>query len=170
MRRGFSALLLLATVSLGVAEEVKIAFVNVEKVLREAPQAEAVRKRLEREFAPRDKKLLAMQKELRKLEERLSRDGDVMSEAERRKLERKLLEKRREFLRAQEAFREDFALRRNEELSKLQRQIFDVIQELAREEGIDLLLSGGVVYASRRVDVTDQVIARLKAAARSEDR
>ena len=152
--------------ALSAAAEVKVAFVDIEKILREAPQAEAVRQRLEQEFAPRDKKLLAMQKELRKLEEKLTRDAEVMSEAERRKLERKILEKRREFLRAQEEFREDFALRRNEELAKLQKQIFEVIKKLAEEEGFDLLLSGGVVYASQRVDVTEKVIERLKRAAK----
>lgn len=164
MRRWIVALIGLAALTCAAAEEVKIAFVNVERVLREAPQAEAVRKRLEREFAPRDEKLLAMQEELKKLEEKLERDGEVMSESERRKLERKILEKRRELLRAQEEFREDFAIRRNEELAKLQKQILDVVQQLAREEGIDLLLSGGVLYASERVDVTDKVIAKLKAA------
>lgn len=166
MVRWLAPLILLLSFALSASAEVKVAFVNVEKILREAPQAEAVRKRLEREFAPRDKKLLMMQKELKKLEEKLSRDAEVMSESERRKLERKILEKRREFLRAQEEFREDFALRRNEELAKLQKQIFEVIQKLAEEEGIDLLLSGGVVYASERVDVTDQVIERLKEAAK----
>jgi len=145
------------------AEEIRIGFVNVARVLQQAPQAEQAKKRLEREFAPRDKRLVAMQKELKKLEEKLARDAAVMSDSERRKLERDILAKQRELKRAREEFREDFNLRRNEELGKLQRQVFEAVKSLAKEENYDLLLTDGVVYASDRVDVTDKVLKRLKA-------
>lgn len=164
MRRiwiGALTALLLSVSSLAWAAEIKIGFVNVARVLQQAPQAEAAKKRLEKEFAPRDKRLVAMQKELKKLEEKMSRDAAVMSDAERRKLEREILAKQRELKRAQEEFREDFNLRRNEELGKLQRQVFEAIKSLAKEEGYDLLLTDGVVYASDRVDVTDKVQQRL---------
>ncbi len=148
------------------AEEIKIGFVNVARVLQQAPQAEQAKKRLEREFAPRDKRLVAMQKELKKLEEKLARDAAVMSDSERRKLERDILAKQRELKRAREEFREDFNLRRNEELGKLQRQVFEAVKSLAKEESYDLLLTDGVVYASDRVDVTDKVLKRLKSLAK----
>ncbi|HHG90699.1 MAG TPA: OmpH family outer membrane protein [Devosia sp.] len=144
------------------AEEIKIGFVNVARVLQQAPQAEKAKKRLEREFAPRDKRLVAMQKELQKLEEKLARDAAVMSDSERRKLEREILAKQRELKRAREEFREDFNLRRNEELGKLQRQVFEAIKSLAKEESYDLLLTDGVVYASDKVDVTAKILKRLQ--------
>ncbi len=144
------------------AEEIKIGFVNVAQVLQQAPQAADAKKRLEREFAPRDKRIVAQQKELKKLQEKMARDSAVMSDAERRKLERDILSKQRELKRAQEEFREDFNLRRNEELGKLQRKIFEAIKTLAKEENYDLLLTDGVVYASDKVDVTDKVQKKLQ--------
>ena len=144
------------------AAEIKIGFVNVAQVLQQAPQAAEAKKRLEKEFAPRDKRLVAQQKELKNLEDKLARDAAVMSDAERRKLERDILAKQREIKRAQEEFREDFNLRRNEELGKLQRKIFEAIKALAKEENYDLLLTDGVVYASDRVDVTEKVQKKLK--------
>jgi outer membrane protein len=147
-----------------LAKEVKIGFVNVAQILQEAPQAEEARKRLEQEFAPRDKRLVNQQKELEKLQEKLNRDAAVMSESERSKLEREILSKQRELKRAQDEFREDFNLRRNEELGKLQREIFEAIKALAKEEDYDLLLTDGVVYASDKVDVTEKVKERLKSA------
>jgi len=144
------------------AAEIKIGFVNVAQVLQQAPQAAEAKKRLEKEFAPRDKRLVAQQKELKKLEEKLARDAAVMSDAERRKLERDILSKQREVKRAQEEFREDFNLRRNEELGKLQRKIFEAIKALAKEEQYDLLLTDGVVYASDKVDVTAKVQKKLQ--------
>ncbi len=146
----------------GWAEEIKIGFVNVARVLEKAPQAAKAKKKLEQEFSPRDKKLVAQQKELKKLEEKLARDAAVMSESERRKIEREILSKRRELQRAQEEFREDFNIRRNEELAKLQKQVFEAIKALAKEEKYDLLLTDGVVYASDKVDVTEKVQKKLQ--------
>lgn len=146
-----------------LAKEVKIGFVNVAQVLQEAPQAEAARKRLEQEFAPRDKRLVNQQKELEQLQEKLNRDAAVMSDAERGKLEREILSKQRDLKRAQDEFREDFNIRRNEELGKLQREIFEAIKALAKDEGYDLLLTDGVVHASDQVDVTEKVKQRLQA-------
>ncbi|RMD71156.1 MAG: OmpH family outer membrane protein [Gammaproteobacteria bacterium] len=142
--------------------EVKIGYVDAEQVLEKAPQVEAARKRLEKEFKPRDRELVAMQKEIKRLEEQLARDKDVMSESQRAKLERKILTKKRELKRAQAEFREDFNIRRNEEFDKLQRQIHQAIIQLAKDEKFDLILGDGVIYASKRVNITDKVLKRLK--------
>jgi len=165
MKTRFMILLAMGMLAMGspvLAEEVRIGFVNVAQVLQQAPQAAEAKKRLEREFAPRDKRIVAQQKELKKLQERLARDSAVMSDAERRKLERDILTKQREIKRAREEFREDFNLRRNEELGKLQQKIFQAIKALAKEEKFDLLLTDGVVYASDKVDVTAEVQKRLE--------
>ena len=46
-----------------LATEYKVGFVDVERVLEQAPQKEDAELRLEKEFAPRDRKLVAAQKE-----------------------------------------------------------------------------------------------------------
>ncbi|MDE2090140.1 MAG: OmpH family outer membrane protein, partial [Gammaproteobacteria bacterium] len=66
--------------------------------------------------------------------------------------------------RAQDSFREDLNIRQNQEFGKLQRTVYDAIVTLAKQQKYDLILSQGVVYAGPRVDVTDQVLQRLKAA------
>lgn len=157
-----AVLVLLVCVGTAPAQELKIGFVNPAKVSNEAPQAEAARRQLEQEFAPRDQELVEMQQALQKMEERLNRDGAIMSESERRELERKIVERKREIRRAQEAFREDFNIRRNEELGKLQRRIVDTITQVAKEQGFDLVVSDGVIFASERIDITDLIIERLK--------
>ncbi|MEN8259004.1 MAG: OmpH family outer membrane protein [Pseudomonadota bacterium] len=160
VKKLFFILGLMSTVGLNAAE-LKIGFVNVPRLLEKAPQAESAKKDLEREFSPRDKRLVAEQKEIQQLEGKLSRDAAVMSETERRKMEREILNKRREAKRAQEEFTEDFNIRRNEELGKLQRHVFEAIRSLAKEENYDLLLTDGVVYASEQIDVTAKVQQKL---------
>lgn len=156
----FLGLMAVANIS---AAELKIGFVNVPKVLEKAPQAESAKKRLEKEFAPRDKSLVAQQKELQALQEKITRDSAVMSESQRRDLEKDLVAKEREAKRAQQEFSEDFNLRRNEELGKLQRRIVESIRELAKEENFDLLLTDGVIFAAEQLDVTAQVQKKLDA-------
>lgn len=162
---GFALLGLLANMSLEAAE-LKIGFVNVARLLERAPQAEKAKKELEREFAPRDKKLVAEQKQIKAMEEKLAKDAAIMSESERQKMDKEILSRKREAKRLQDEFREDFNLRRNEELTQLQKEIFEAIQSLARDENFDLLLTDGVVFASETVDVTGKVERKLKASFR----
>lgn len=145
------------------AAEVKLGFVNTAKVLDEAPQAEVARHKLETEFAPRDKALVKAQKKLKQLEDKLARDGAVMSDDKRRDLERDIISQKRDIKRSQDEFREDFNIRRNEELSKLQRLVLQAIATLAREQHYDMILGdNSVLYASERVDVTQKVIDVLR--------
>ncbi len=149
------------SLNMAVAQEVKIGFVNSARVLQEAPQAEQARVKLQSEFEPRDKKIVTMQKALKKLEDEMSRDAAVMSESIRKKKERDMLALKRDVKRAQEEFNEDLNLRRNEELNTLQQKVYDAIVSLAKEENYDVILGDSVMFASKRVDITDKVIKRL---------
>ncbi|HXH03964.1 MAG TPA: OmpH family outer membrane protein [Candidatus Competibacteraceae bacterium] len=162
MARYLAVLLLAAALAAaGHAAELKIGVVNIQKLMDEAPQAQTARGRLEQEFAPRDKLLVDAQRSLRRLEDRLTKEGESLSDEERRSLEREIAVQKRELRRATDEFREDFTIRRNEELSKLQRQIYETIVELAKQQGYDLILESGVIYASGQVDITEQVLQRL---------
>ena len=153
--------ILLLSLNAGAAD-FKVGFVNVARLLEKAPQAEKAKKDLEREFAPRDKKLLAEQKDIKQMEERLTRDAAIMSDSERQRLDKDLISRKRDAKRLQDEFREDFNLRRNEELTRLQKEIFEAIQTLAKDENYDLLLTDGVVYASDTIDVTGKVERKLE--------
>ena len=143
--------------------EVKVGFVNVAKVLELAPQAEAARNRIEKEFAPKDRELLQQQKDVRSLEDRLVKNAAVLSEAERQRNETEIRATKRELRRRQDEFREDLNLRRSQELSKLQQKVTEVIKALAEAEKYDLIVSDGVIFAGKRVDITDQILERLRA-------
>ncbi|HSH26378.1 MAG TPA: OmpH family outer membrane protein [Wenzhouxiangella sp.] len=145
-----------------VLAEVKIGFVNTVKLMEEAPQAKAAISKMEAEFAPREKELVALQRDIKQAEDKLSRDAAVMSDANRSKAERDLVSRKRDLKRAQDEFREDLNIRRNDELSKLQRRLYDAIVDLAKAENYDLIVSEGVVFASTRIDITDAVLTRLK--------
>ena len=154
----FLSLTLMANISYA---DLKVGFVNIPAVLEKAPQAEKAKKRLEQEFSPRDKQLVSQQKDIQNMEDRLSKDAEVLSESARANLEKDILNKKRDFKRTQQEFSEDFNVRRNEELGKLQRRIVEAIRGIAKDQGFDLLLTDGVIYASEHIDVTSQVQQKL---------
>ena len=131
------------------------------KLMESAPQAKSAQSKIESEFAPREKQLVALQRQIKTKEDKLTRDGAVMSESERSKLEREILSKRRDLKRSQEEFRDDLNIRRNEVLAKLQKDMFQAVVSLAKEQKFDLVLTQGVVYSSDKVDITSSVLKKL---------
>lgn len=143
--------------------EIKIAVVNVPKILAEAPQVEAATKNMEKDFLSRDQELVKTQKKLRAIEEQLSKEAEIMQEDKRRKLERELIAGKRELTRKREEFNEDVNIRRNEEIGKLQRKIKEVINHLTKTESYDLVLGEGVIYAKDALDITNKILQQLRA-------
>jgi len=140
----------------------KIGFVNPVDLLDKAPQTRAAKEKVELEFKVRDTDLVNKQKELRRQEEILKRDGSTMSNEARKKLEVDISKTRRELQRDLDDFREDFSLARNREMAKLQKYINEAIVKLAKDEEFDLIVGDSVVYASERIDVTEKVLKILR--------
>ncbi len=167
LRQRFILLVLAALLAAGPgasaqAAELKIGYVDAVKVLDQAPQGKAALKRLETEFAPRDKKLVELREKIKKLEDDLDKNTLVLKESERRNRERDLLTYKRDLTRATQEFREDYNLRRNEELAALQKLVYRTIVEIAKQQHYDLILHEGTVYASDKIDITDLVLQRLR--------
>ncbi len=164
-RWGASLLVLLLLSFSVAAQDIKIGFVNLPRLLQQSPQANQIRQQLQDEFAPRERQILAEQKTLQGLAERLERDGALMGEQERRTLERDLSQGDRELKRRRDEFLEDFNLRQNEELTNLQRTLIEQVQAYARAGNYDLIVGEpGILYVSDAVDITDAVLAALEAA------
>lgn len=141
--------------------DLKIGYVNAVKVIEDAPQGQTALKRLEAEFGPRDKELAAMQDKIKALEEEIDKNGLVLKESDRRSKEREVLALKRDLKRATQEFREDYNIRRNEELAALQKIVYKAIVEIAKQEKYDLILHEGTIYASERIDITDQILKKL---------
>jgi outer membrane protein len=148
---------------LGAAHaQAKIGVVNVARLLQEAPQAQAASQSLENEFATRRRDLENQQKDLKAREDKLTKDGAVMSETERRNAEKTLRDNQRELARKQNEFLEDLNVRRNEALGQLQRTVLQEVQTYAKSAGLDVVVADAL-YASASVDITNQVLAALQA-------
>ena len=167
-----TALLALVTIAasalpLGAAQaQAKIGVVNVARLLQEAPQAQAASQALEGEFANRKREIQNMERDLKAREDKLTKDGATMAEAERRNQEKALRDGQREFARKQNEFMEDLNVRRNEALGQLQRTVLQEVQTYAKSAGLDLVVADAL-FASPSIDITPQVLAALQAKGRA---
>lgn len=146
--------------AVAVSAELKIGYVNAVKVIEEAPQGEAALKKLETEFAPRDKQIVEMQNKLKQLEQDLEKNALVLKDTEHRSKEFEIVSLKRDLRRATQEFREDYNLRRNEELAALQKIVQKTIAEIAKQENYDLVLESAV-YAGPRADITEKILKKL---------
>ena len=143
------------------AAELKVGYVQVDKILQEAPQTAESGKKLEKEFSPRSQELDRMAKQIKDLETSLDKDGLTITEADRRSKERDVQNIKTEFQRKQRELREDINLRKNEELGSLQDRINKAVQSVAKAENYDLVMYSGVAYAADKIDITDKVLKLL---------
>ena len=157
-----STLIFLFAFKVSAEETYKIGAVNAIRVLEKSPQADIARKMIEDEFSPRDKELIAEQKSIKELEDKFKKDRAILSEEENAKLERDIISKKRDLKRKQDEFREDLNYRRNEEMVKIQKQIIQSIQQVAKDNEYDLVLSEGILYASPKTDMSGLIIDYLK--------
>ncbi|HEY9210116.1 MAG TPA: OmpH family outer membrane protein [Methylotenera sp.] len=152
----------LVTFAVGAqSADLKVGYVQVDKILQEAPQTAESGKKLEREFSPRSQELDRMAKQIKDLEAALDKDGLTITEAERRNKERDVQNIKIEFQRKQRELREDINLRKNEELGSLQDRVNKAVQSVSEAEGYDLVVYSGVAYASKKIDITDKVLKTL---------
>lgn len=142
------------------AADVKIGFIDADRINRESVPAERATKKLEKEFAPREADLRKIETQIKNLQGQLEKDGLTMSETDRRAKETELGRQTREFQRLQREFREDLNLRRNEELAALFERANRVIKQVAESEKYDLIVQEAV-YRSPRIDITDRVLKAL---------
>ena len=147
--------------SISVYADLKVGFVQVDKILQEAPQTIESNKKLEKEFSARTDKLKADVKALKDKEAAFSKDALTMKDSERDTKEKALSQIRVDVQRKERELREDINIRRNEELGGLQEQINKAVTSVAKAESFDLVLYNGVAYASEKIDITDKILKSL---------
>lgn len=163
MRKIATCLLFMVAMLPGLALAEKIGYVDVPYLIDNSPQAKAASGELETQFGPKQQELQRKQQEFQQLQEKLQKDGLVMSEDERADAEDRLNEMKREIQRMQEAFREDLNIERNNAFKGVRQSVMAAVEGLAEEEGYDLVVGQGALYASDAVNLTERVLERMEA-------
>ena len=142
------------------AAELKVGYVNTQRLFRDAPIAVKAQKKLDSEFSKRDQELQKLAKQLQSKQESLEKNAVTLSETDRRNQERELAELNRDIQRKQREFREDLNLRQNEEMAAVLEKANKAIKQIAEAEKYDLIFQEAV-FVNQKLDITDRVIKAL---------
>ena len=138
----------------------KVGIVNIERIMREAPAAVNAQKKLQQEFAPRERELTSLAEKLKQAQDNLTRNAVTMPEAARQAREREVNEMTRDLQRKQQMLQEDVTARRNESIAALLEQANRIVRQMAQAEKYDVIFQEAV-YWNASIDLTDKVMKAL---------
>jgi outer membrane protein len=147
--------------------DTKVGVVNIDRLIKDSPQGKAVEDALRNDANAKQRELVALQASLKSKQEKLEKDGSTMTADQRSKAEKELRDGNRDLSQKANDYQEELTNRQNEELSRLQSALVAEVQSYALSQKYDLVIASGVVYAAPTLDLTDSVLASLKARATS---
>jgi outer membrane protein len=113
-------------------------------------------------FGSKKDELQKMENEIKSMQENYKRNELVMTEDKLDELKNKLIAKLQTFKQMEAALNQEVSTMRSQQLAILQKSVRNIINEIAKKEKYDLVLSEGVVFAADRLDITDVVLERMK--------
>lgn len=142
------------------AQEVRIGFVNTDRIFREASSAKAAQSKLEQEFSRREKEIVDAGNALKTQSDKFEREAPTLSESQRAAKQKQLIEQDRDFQRKRREFQEDLNSRKNEELQQVLERANRVVKQVAESEKYDVILQEAV-YINPKHDITEKVLKVL---------
>jgi len=139
----------------------RIGFVDIPYLIDKAPQALEAEQRLETEFAPRQAELEAQRAELAALTARLNDNSLELPEADQVRLDRETRGLERRIKRSEQDFREELNIQKNNEFKKVRILVLEAIARFGKTHEYDLIVSDGVLFAAKRIDVTERILESL---------
>ena len=159
-----AGLIALLLASVATAADAKIATIRVGDVVQQSPQFKAGADKIKAEFDRRKNDLEADVKKFQADAAKYQKEGDLMSPADRAKTEKDLTARQVDLQYKQRQFQEDFQNRDRQLTADMMGKIKTVIEQVARERGVDAVLQDPV-FNTPAVDITDEVLKRLQASA-----
>lgn len=159
--RAWIFLLTLLMAGAALAQDIRIGYVDMKRLLDAAPQVIAGRAELDIEFRPRNNELLADEELLLEMEQELGAAVGLTREQVAAR-QREIRNLRRSIERRREDLAEELNFRRNQQIKELGEEIELAVETVAKRQGYDLVLSSPVAYASEAINITDEVLAFLE--------
>jgi outer membrane protein len=158
------ALIALAGVpALAQSASVKVAVIDVERILTESSRGKAALDEIESLRKQKQSEGEGLQKEIVDLRQRLDEGRLSLSEDKINDLQKQLEDKSIALKRFQDDANRELSKKRDQVLKTVEDSVFPVINQIGKEQGYTLIFnkfSSGLVYADDAVDITDDVIER----------
>jgi len=158
---GAAAALVLATTPALAQAQLKIGYVNFQRLAAESPEAQTIQTNLSNEFGPRQQAIVKEDQAFKARADAFQRNAATMTDEQREREQKYLRDTDREIQAKKSEFQDDVNQRKNEELSRLQRSLLDQVSNYAKAQGYDLVVADAL-YATPTIDLTGQILERLK--------
>lgn len=148
--------------SSAMAQDQKIAVVNVQEAISQIPQAATLMQTLETEFKDEKAVIEQLQKDLTFEDENLKRNGSLMSEKEKTELQTKMSGLYQQYQVKVKEFQQTVSMRKNEETNKLLALVTQAVDNIAAKNGYDLVISKqAVVFSKPENNITSKVVEQV---------
>lgn len=146
----------------------KFAYIDSRAVLQAAPAAAAAQTQLERELGPYGQQVQRMRDSLQTLIADYTKVQATLTPAQREQREKSIRDKQTEYGQRTEKLQGDAQAREAAIMQPIMNQIRTVIEELRQQGGYAMVFdvsasNGFVVAADKNLDLTEQVVTRVKA-------
>jgi outer membrane protein len=138
----------------------RIGFVYTERLMTESKLARAADEKLQAEFSKRQKQVDDMVKRYKSSREKFDDDAPKLNDIDRTRRTRELLDMEKDVQRMQREFNEDLFQRKNEERAAIAQRASKLIEQVAEQEHLDVVLQESV-WTSPRIDITDKILKLL---------
>lgn len=146
----------------------RIGYVNSERILEAAPGAREAEETFQREMQRFQGELQRLGEELQKMVTEFEQQQVMLSPDARRTRQEAIQQKNRQYVERQQQLEEQAGRRQAELVEPIMKRIHDAIEEVRRAGNYAIILdaaSGLLVAADPALDLTDQVVTRLRATA-----
>jgi outer membrane protein len=138
----------------------RIGFVFTERLMTESKLAKTADAKIQAEFSKRQKLVDDMVQKFKGAREKFDQEAPKMSDLDRTKRTRELLDMEKDLQRMQREYSEDLFQRKNEERAAIAQKAYKLIEQVAEQEHLDVVLQESV-WASPRIDITDRILKLL---------
>ncbi|RLA99964.1 MAG: hypothetical protein DRG37_03610 [Deltaproteobacteria bacterium] len=162
LKIGFAVLLVGLLSSFSQAQELKIVYVDGQRIVNESLAGKAAIKKLESLKAAKQAEIDKREKALTRLREKLSATSLAMSDEAKAKQQAEYQRQMKDLNRFIKDAQDDLHAKYQELLEPIRKDLDDIINSYGKEHHLDLILDirqTGIVYASDRIDITDKILA-----------
>lgn len=143
--------------------DTKIATINIQDLLQKLPQMKQIGNDLKKQFSDKQKQLTDAQDTFKKDADTFRRDNSVMADKDKQAAENKLFKQQQDLQKMQMDLQRDYMAAQNKEVDALMNKVKAVVETIAQKDKIDLVLvNASVAYAKKGMDITDQVLDKIK--------
>lgn len=142
---------------------VKVAYVDLQKVMMESEKGKEAKRSLTDEAEKLKKTLNQKQDEIQKLKDTIERQGATMTPEARADKEKQYQTKLKDYQRIASDYQTELQQKDMEFTTKILKELEDIIRVMGETDKYTLILEksqAGILFATPSIDITDRVISR----------